>query len=121
MRPGIGRVSKTEKRERVGRALPVSSLHYGMGVVPVQPSYEAVRLSTAELLRLIQDINPATILSRQMQKVDNARYEMLWPEKFTEEWVEEHVHEVYMDDQKALADLRKSVAGNHPDTQNSES
>ena len=38
------------------------------------------------------------------------------PKHFTKEWVKEHVHEVHFDDLKALAELRDSVAGDHPTT-----
>ena len=43
-------------------------------------------------------------------------YDILTPEKFTEEWVRDHVHEVFMDDARAIDLLRCSVAGTDPAT-----
>ena len=66
LRPGIGLLAGTigEGEEEEEEA----HLPQGLGAVPTQPLYEAIRMSTAELLRMLVKINPSTILSQQMQK-----------------------------------------------------
>ena len=44
---------------------------YGLGT-PVQPQYEAIGVTTAELLQVIQKVNPATILSQHRQLISAA-------------------------------------------------
>jgi hypothetical protein len=108
LRPGIGLFGEEEKK---------NPNCVGVGTLPVQPQYEAVRMSTAELLQVLQKANIATVISQHMQQAQDVCYDCLWPkEGLTEEWVEEHVHKVFMDDYKKLSLLGNSVAGDDPAT-----
>ena len=82
--------------------------------MPVQPLYEAIEMDAAELLQIVRKLNPATVLSRQIQHAEEIWYEMLWPVQFTEDWVRAHVRKVYMDDHNSQSSPRNSVTGDVP-------
>ena len=84
--------------------------------LPVQPLYEAIEQSTTELLQLLKRANLATVLSHQIQKASSIVYDMPIPKQLTEDWVEKHVHKVFVDDHDALRTLRSSVVSNDPAT-----
>ena len=71
-------------------------------------------MSTVELVEIIQELNLAKILGSQMQHHEDPCYHVHIPEVITEDWVKEHVHEVYMDDMGALEALRQSVHKTYP-------
>ena len=76
-------------------------------------------MSTAELLQVLEKANLRnlrTVLSQQMQQAQDSCYDIHIPKQLTEEWVQEHVHEVFMDDRRALDLLCRSVHGNDPAT-----
>ena len=111
LRPGIGLMSNEDNEEEEENLLP-----FGLGALPVQPQYEAIEMSTAELLQVIQKANLATVLSQHMQQAQDSCYDILLPKQMTEEWVKEHVHKVYMDDHRALEALCDSFPGDDPAT-----
>ena len=109
LRTGIGFLSHEE-------AGTTDFSYFGIGAVPVQPLYEAIEMSTAELLQVLEKANVATVLSQQQQQSQDACYDIHLPKKFTEEWVKEHVHAVFMDDNEELRDLVASVVETDPAT-----
>ena len=62
-----------------------------------------------ELLKIIKRANIATVLSQQMQHSKNITYKLLFPSQLSEQWVQDHVHPVYMDDEDAILDLKRSA------------
>ena len=66
-RPGVGYATNLGQCEvnKIGALKGLS--YYGIGAVPVQPHYVPVERSPAELLKIIQDIDPKSVLSRQIQ------------------------------------------------------
>ena len=63
-------------------------------------------MNTAELLDIIKKANIATVISQQMQQSE-FYYTINFPAKLTEQWVEDHVREVFVDDEEALLGLRQ--------------
>ena len=81
-RPGIGFVAASNKRGDGKHS--ETSLCYGIGVIPIQPLYEAIEMTPAEILQVIKNINPKATLTRQMQVSGDVCYEIQWPDNFTE-------------------------------------
>ena len=82
---------------------------YNIGALPIQPLYEAVKMTNSELTDLLNKMNLGTILRQQMQCATDVVYRLQIPQQITEEWVREHVHKVYQDNEEALKNLFASL------------
>ena len=82
-----------------------------LDALPVQPQYESLEMTIAELLDVIKLSNVQTVFSQHMQQSEDSSYEIQFPKKLSEERVEQHVREMFMDDDEAL----KTLSVDHDD------